>query len=619
MRAAAPFGRVSRAGRAESYPVRVSPFRRLVRPPRGGVGVLCSCQGACRLPCRGAGLSAACGGVAVIPSFRGGACASPSVVSWSSPCGGCLSWSSAVPGLVRRVPRGVSHPLLSRSVVVAARVRRCSSVSWRPCRRACGGLPSGLCRWPYLACAWRLAPPGCLWRPCRRGPGVRGVSASRPSVSLRYHFFRRLSNVKSTNDFVTLLCVYDKCQNIKMAVLLLFRALRRAHIVEARFRRVRVACCVPAFPARRCSSLSEWQALDAAAAAGIGSAGGWLAAGGAGGIGWLLARSAGSAGRWLALLAAGGSAGRWRLCWPLAALLAAGASAGGWRFCWRLWRRLAGSAGRWRLCWRLALLLAALAAAGGSAGRWLALLAAGGSAGRWRFCWRLWRRLAGSAGRWRLWLAAGWLCWPLAALLAAGGSAGGWRFCWRLALLLAALAAAGGSAGRWLALLAAGASAGRWRALLAAGGSAGGWRLWLAAGVLCWLLALLLAAGASAGGWRFCWRLAALAGGSAGRWLALAGCWRFCWLLAGSGWLLAVLAGGWRLWLAVLLAAGAPRRRSAGLSPSSGVSFSCLLWLFDNVRPAKPRAFCAKGRGGANRGADVQGTAPPSRAKRRGF
>ena len=347
--------------------------------------MLCSCQGACRLPCRGAGLSAACGGVAVIPSFRGGACASPSVVSWSSPCGGCLSWSSAVPGLVRRVPRGVSHPLLSRSVVVAARVRRCSSVSWRPCRRACGGLPSGLCRWPYLACAWRLAPPGCLWRPCRRGPGVRGVSASRPSVSLRYHFSRRLSNVKSTNDFVTLLCVCDKCQNIKMAVLLLFRALRRAHIVEARFRRVRVACCVPAFPARRCSSLSEWQALDAAAAAGIGSAGGWLAAGGAGGIGWLLARSAG------------------------------------------------------------------------------------------------------------------------------------------------------------------------------------------------------------------------------------------CWLLAGSGWLLAVLAGGWRLWLAVLLAAGAPRRRSAGLSLPSGVSFSCLLWLSDNVCPAKLRAFCAKGRGGANRGADVQGTAPPSRAKRRGF
>ena len=50
-----------------------------------------------------------------------------------------------------------------------------------------------------------------------------------------------------------------------MAVLLLFRALRRAHIVEARFRRVRVARCVPAFPARRCSSLSGWQALEAAA------------------------------------------------------------------------------------------------------------------------------------------------------------------------------------------------------------------------------------------------------------------------------------------------------------------------------------------------------------------
>ena len=317
-----------------------------------------------------------------------------------------------------RLWRRGCHPFLSRRrlcvavrrVVVAALARRCLSVSWRPCRRACGGLPSGLCRWPYLACAWRLAPPGCLWRPCRRGPGVRGVPASRPSVSLRYHFFRRLSNVKSTNDFVTFLCVYDKSQNIKMVVLLLFRALRRAHIVEARFRRVRVARCVPAFPVRRCSSLSEWQALDAAAAAGIGSAGsGWPLAC----SGWPLALllAAGVLCWRLALLLAAGV-----LCWLLAVLLAAGGSAGGWL----LWRRLAAllaaggsgwplacSAGCWRFCW----LLAALLAAG-----WLlaVLLAAGGSG------WRL-----------ALLLAAGGSGWRLALLLAAGGS--GWRFCWRLA------------------------------------------------------------------------------------------------------------------------------------------------------------------------------------------
>ena len=284
LRAAAPFGRVSRAGRASP---RVSPFRRLVRPLRGGVRVLCSCQGAGRLPCRGAGLSAACGGVAVIPSFRGGACASPSVVS-------------------------------SRRLCAAA-------------RRVVAALPPG------------------SGRPGR----VRLSSVGEPMISL---FWGVCEADRSTNDFVTFLCVSDKSQNLKMAVLLLFCALRRAHIVEARFRRVRVARCVPAFPVRRCSFLSEWQELDAA---------------------------------------------------------------------------------------------------------------------------------------------GGFLRPP--------------------------------------------------------------------------------AAGAAAGGFLRLRRLAAL------------------------------------------LAAGAPRRRSAGLSLPSGVSFSCLLWLSDNVCPAKPRAFCAKGRGGANRGADVQGTAPPSRAKRRGF
>ena len=393
--------------------------------------MLCSFQGPGSVVCR-AGARAACAAWRVSSSRRGRS-SSPLVAAARRgrlPCR----------GFCRSSRRGVSHPLSSWSVVVAARVRRCLSVSWRPCRRACGGLPSGLCRWPYLACAWRLAPPGCLWRPCRRGPGVRGrFRLSFVLVASRYHFFRRLFNVKSTNDFVTLLCVCDKSQNIKMAVLLLFRALRRAHIVEARFRRVRAAWGVPAFPARRCSFLSEWQALDAArplgsALAGAGASAGrwrfcWRPLACSGGCWRLWRLLACSGGCWRALAAAGGSG---VLCWPLALLLAAGGSGGCWLAAGVLWRLLAGSAGRWRL-WRL------LACSGG---RWRALAAAGASAGGgWPLAcsgvlWRLWRPLACSGVLWRLLaalaaLAAAGVLWR--ALAAAGGSAGRWRFCWRLA------------------------------------------------------------------------------------------------------------------------------------------------------------------------------------------
>lgn len=159
---------------------------------RSGSVVVAARGGCSSVICR-AGARAACAAWRVSSSRRGRS-SSPLVAAARRgrlPCR----------GFCRSSRRGVSHPLSSWSVVVAALARRCFPVSWRPRRRACGGLPSGLCRWPYLACAWRLAPPGCLWRPCRRGPGVRGVSAFRPSL---WHHDTTFSGVCPTSKALTI-------------------------------------------------------------------------------------------------------------------------------------------------------------------------------------------------------------------------------------------------------------------------------------------------------------------------------------------------------------------------------------------------------------------------------
>ena len=111
----------------------------------------------------------------------------------------------------RALPLVAAWRVSSSLVVVGRRRGACASpvvVSWRPRRRACGGLPSGLCRWPYLACAWRLAPPGCLWRSCRRGPGVRGVSASRSSL---WHQDTTFFGVCPTSKALTISLLFCAC------------------------------------------------------------------------------------------------------------------------------------------------------------------------------------------------------------------------------------------------------------------------------------------------------------------------------------------------------------------------------------------------------------------------
>lgn len=215
MRAAAPFGRVSRAGRAESYPVRVSPFRRLVRPPRGESGccavvkVHAACLAGARacLPLVAAWLQSLPFAAALVrrrPSCRGRRLAA-AACRGRLPCQGLCGVCRVACLILSR--RGRSS---SRRVCVAA----CPCL-WRPCRRACGGLPSGLCRWPYLACAWRLAPPGCLWRPCRRGPGVRGVFVFRPSL---WHHDTTFFGVCPTSKALTIsLLSCARATNIKIS------------------------------------------------------------------------------------------------------------------------------------------------------------------------------------------------------------------------------------------------------------------------------------------------------------------------------------------------------------------------------------------------------------------
>ena len=144
LRAAAPFGRVSRAGRASP---RVSPFRRLVRPLRGRSGccAVFKVRGG-----RGRRLSAA------------------------------ARRSSAVPGRVRRVPRGVSHPL-----VVVGRRRR----SWRllvvvVCRAGASAARRGVACLILSRRGRSSSRRVCAAaHPCRGGPAAGLVGACRPACA----------------------------------------------------------------------------------------------------------------------------------------------------------------------------------------------------------------------------------------------------------------------------------------------------------------------------------------------------------------------------------------------------------------------------------------------------